>query len=94
MRNPLWLLVRDLVQAGCVVLFPFYCELPAGVFVFWVTNSLWSLAQGAAVRRTATHRALRGLAPTAPAAATGSRAIEGLVDLPIRAAEMPEAANS
>ena len=43
MRNPLWLLVRDLVQAGCVVLFPFYCELPAGVFVFWVTNSLWSL---------------------------------------------------
>ena len=61
MRNPLWLLVRDLVQAGCVVLFPFYCELPAGVFVFWVTNSLWSLAQGAAVRRTATHRALRGV---------------------------------
>ena len=35
-RNPLWLFVRDLVQAACVVLFPFYCELPAGVFVFWV----------------------------------------------------------
>ena len=38
-RNPLWLLVRDLVQAGCVVLFPFYCELPAGVFVFWVRHA-------------------------------------------------------
>ena len=38
-RNPLWLLVRDLVQAGCVVHFPFYCELPAGVFVFWVRHA-------------------------------------------------------
>ena len=56
------------------MLFPFYCELPAGVFVFWVTNSLWSLAQGAAVRRTATSRALRGLAPSAAAPSTASTA--------------------
>ncbi len=70
-RNPVWGVVRDLFQGGCVVLFPFYAELPAGVFLYWVPNSLWSLAQTAAVRRTAASQSLRGMAPaaTAPAAA-------------------------
>lgn len=32
-------IVRNLFQAGSVVAFPFYAELPAGVFMYWVRTS-------------------------------------------------------
>ena len=57
--------VRDLVQGVSLVAFPFYAQLPSGVFMYWIPNSLWSLAQGALVRQTAASRGLRGLTPAA-----------------------------
>ena len=45
--------VRDIVQAGSVVAFPFYAELPSGVFVYLIPNSLFSFAQTTIVRRAA-----------------------------------------
>ena len=43
--------LRNFAQAGAVVGLPFYAELPAGLFMYWLPNSAFSLAQTAAVRR-------------------------------------------
>ena len=69
-RSPLWSFLRDAVQGLSVVAFPFYAELPAGVFMYWLPNSLWSLAQSVAVRRTNASLSLRGLTPASLASAS------------------------
>ena len=43
--------LRNVLQAGSVVALPFYAELPAGVFMYWIPNSCFSLVQTVVVRR-------------------------------------------
>lgn len=47
----LFTILRNVFQAGSIVAFPFYAELPAGVFMYWIPNSSFSLVQTALVRR-------------------------------------------
>eukprot|EP00965_Chrysotila_dentata_P208308 6184622-Pleurochrysis_carterae.AAC.1 len=42
---------RDIMQAVAVVALPFYMELPAGVFMYWLSNSAFSMLQIVGVRR-------------------------------------------
>ena len=46
-RSGLLFGARNVLQAGSVVFLPFYAELPSGVFMYLIPNSLFSLAQTA-----------------------------------------------
>jgi hypothetical protein len=66
-QNPVWLMLRNVMQAASMVALPLYAELPAGVFLYWIPNSAFSLLQTSLVRRTRLSRQLRGLEPLSAA---------------------------
>jgi membrane protein insertase Oxa1/YidC/SpoIIIJ len=89
--GPIWLGIRNTIQAAAVVALPLYSELPCGVFMYWIPNSLWSSAQSALVRRSMTVAQPRGLslAPLAPAARAAARDPKAVAAAPAAAARKP-----
>jgi hypothetical protein len=66
-------LLRNVMQAGGVVALPFYSELPAGVFMYWIPNSAFSLAQTTIMRRFYPMPVTKAAARAAPATSEAAR---------------------
>ena len=64
-------IVRNVLQAGSVVFFPFVAELPSGVFMYLLPNSTFSLLQSSLLRASA--RRAAGAPATAGRAAPLAR---------------------
>jgi len=57
--------LRNFLQATGTIMLPFYAQLPAGLFLYWVPNSLFSMLQMLFLRRAMASRPLRPAPPRA-----------------------------
>lgn len=64
-RSPIICFVRDLFQAGATVALPVYAQLPAGVYMYLLPNSIWSCLQLTVLRRLMPIAAANAAAPVA-----------------------------